>query len=61
MITKNECANYINTNITNELTADEVKILKDSIENHPAKDILVDSLIHALGDVSLLVEIRDKV
>lgn len=59
MITKTDCADWINANINTRLTADEITMLRNSIENHVAKDILVDSLIHLLGDVSLLVEIRD--
>ena len=59
MITKQECADYINANIDTVLTAEEIKILEDSIKNHPAKDILNDTLIALLGDVSILTGIRD--
>ena len=60
MITKNECADYINANINNLLTIEEINTLRDSIEQHPSKDTLIESLIHLVGDVSLLVDIRDK-
>jgi|TARA_R100001015_G_C4542431_1_gene106127 hypothetical protein len=59
MITKQECADYINANIDTVLTAEEIKILEDSIKNHPAKNILNDTLIALLGDVSILTGIRD--
>ena len=59
MITRQECADYINANIDTVLTAEEIKILEDSIKNHPAKDILNDTLITLLGDVSILTGIRD--
>jgi hypothetical protein len=59
MITRQECADYINANIDTVLTAEEIKILEDSIKNHPAKDILNDTLIALLGDVSVLTGIRD--
>jgi len=59
MISKNEVADYINANIDTVLTADEIKTLEDSITGHPAKKLLVDTLIDTLGDVSVLVEIRD--
>lgn len=59
MITKQECADYINANIDTVLTAEEIKILEDSIKNHPAKNILNDTLIALLGDVSILTSIRD--
>ena len=59
MITKQECADYINANIDTVLTAEEIKILEDSIKNHPARDILNDTLIALLGDVSMLIAIRD--
>lgn len=59
MITRQECADHINANIDTVLTAEEIKILEDSIKNHPAKDILNDTLITLLGDVSILTGIRD--
>ena len=60
MITKQECADWINANISNELTMAEIDTLKNSIENHPLKNILLEILITVLGDISILVEIRDK-
>ena len=59
MITKQECADYINANIETVLTTTEIKTLEDSIKNHPAKDILNNTLIDMLGDVSMLTAIRD--
>ena len=60
MITKQQCADWINENIRNELTTAEIETLRSSIENHPLKNILIDTFITTLGDVSLLIEIRDK-
>ena len=59
MISKNEVADYINANIESLLTAEEIQTLKDSIVNHPAKSLLAETLIDTLGDVSVLIEIRD--
>ena len=59
MITKQDCADYINANINSVLTAEEIKTLEDSIKNHPAKEILNNTLIDMLGDVSILTTIRD--
>ena len=59
MITRTEVADYINANIENVLTADEIKTLEDSIKNHPAKVLLAETLIDTLGDVSMLTAIRD--
>lgn len=59
MITKQDCADYINANINSVLTAEEIKTLEDSIKNHPAKEILNNTLIDMLGDVSILTIIRD--
>lgn len=61
MITKQECADYINANINSVLTEDEIKTLEDSIKNHPAKLVLTNTLIDMLGDVSILTSIRDEV
>lgn len=60
MITRQECADYINANIETVLTATEIKTLEDSIKNHPAKLILTNTLIDMLGDVSILTSIRDE-
>lgn len=59
MISKSEVADYINANIETVLTATEIKTLEDSIKNHPAKQLLVETLIDTLGDVSMLIGIRD--
>ena len=59
MISRDEVADYINNNIETVLTAEEIKTLEDSIKNHPAKDILNNTLIDMLGDVSMLIGIRD--
>ena len=60
MITKQQCADYINANMTSALTPAEIKTLKDSIANHSQKEELVDTLINCFGDVSILVEVRDN-
>jgi hypothetical protein len=60
MITKNDVADYINANIETVLTTDEIKMLQDSISGHPAKRLLVETLIDTLGDVSILIDIRDN-
>ena len=60
MISKGEVADYINANIETVLTADEIKKLEDSIKNHGAKPLLVETLIDLLGDVSILTAIRDE-
>ena len=60
MITRQECADYINANINSVLTEDEIKTLEDSIKNHPAKLVLTNTLIDMLGDVSILTSIRDE-
>lgn len=59
MISKQEVADYINANIETLLTAEEIKILEDSIKNHPGKYMITDILIEILGDVSILTAIRD--
>lgn len=60
MITKQQCADYINANMTSALTPAEIKTLKDSIANHSQKEELVNTLINCFGDVSILVEVRDN-
>jgi hypothetical protein len=55
MITQQETADYINANINSTLTANERDLLKAKIT--PAQAIV---LIKLLGDVSILVHIRDK-
>tara|TARA_Y100000592_G_C5470305_1_gene319055 strand:- start:1287 stop:1517 length:231 start_codon:yes stop_codon:yes gene_type:complete len=59
MISKQEVADYINANIETLLTAEEIKILEDSIKNHPGKYMITDILIEVFGDVSILTAIRD--
>ena len=59
MIAKTDVADYINANIDTVLTAEEIKMLEDSIKNHPAKKLLAETLIDVLGDVSILTAIRD--
>ena len=59
MISKQEVADYINANIETLLTAKEIKILEDSIKNHPGKYMITDILIEVFGDVSILTAIRD--
>ena len=69
MITKEQCADYINGNLTTLLTDDEILTLRRSLEtfgndsqgnvNKVARRYLTESLIGILGDVSMLVEIRD--
>ncbi len=59
MITKEQCADWINANIENELTAEEIEKFRDSIKGFPAKKPLCEALIGVFGDVSLLVELRD--
>jgi hypothetical protein len=59
MISRSEVADYINGNIETVLTAEEIKIMEDSIKNHPNKIALTHILIDILGDVSMLTAIRD--
>ena len=56
MITKQEVADYINANINDALSSDEIETLRTNIT--PA---LATILIKLLGDVSFLIEIRDGV
>jgi|TARA_A100001011_G_scaffold221523_2_gene229480 hypothetical protein len=59
MISKSEVADYINGNIETLCTAEEIKTLEDSIKNHPLKKSISNILIDVLGDVSILIAIRD--
>ena len=54
MITQQEVADYINANIGDALTSEELNTLRAKIT--PA---LATVLIKLLGDVSFLIEIRD--
>lgn len=55
MITKQETADYINANLATSLTEEEILILRSKITKE-----LATVLIKLLGDVSLLIEIRDS-
>tara|TARA_B100001750_G_C15080289_1_gene385561 strand:- start:118 stop:303 length:186 start_codon:yes stop_codon:yes gene_type:complete len=59
MITKQECADYINANMSVALTPEEVETLRKSIHNNKAGKFLAEILIEVFGDVTMLVEIRD--
>ena len=69
MITKEQCADYINANMTTVLTDDEILTVRRSLENFgmdsqgnvnlERRKYLAEALIGILGDVTLLVEIRD--
>jgi hypothetical protein len=69
MITKEQCADYINGNLTTVLTDDEVLTLRRSLENFgmdsqgnvnkTSRRYLCEALIGVFGDVTMLVEIRD--
>lgn len=54
MITKQEAADYINANIRDALSAEEIAQLRSLISPQ-----LATVFIKLLGDVSLLTEIRD--
>lgn len=54
MITQQETADYINENIAISLTPDEIQTIKSKITPE-----LATVLIKLLGDVSMLIEIRD--
>lgn len=54
MITKQDTADYINANIATALTAEEIQMIRSTVTPK-----LATILIKLLGDVSLLIEIRD--
>ena len=54
MITKQDTADYINENIAALLTAEEIQTIRSRITPE-----LASVLIKLLGDVSMLIEIRD--
>jgi hypothetical protein len=54
MITQQETADYINANIATALTTEEIAAVKSNINKN-----LAGVLIKLLGDVTMLVEIRD--
>ena len=61
MITKEQCADYINANMATVLTAEEIQTLKNSIRNSgETRGTLIESLIEVFGDGSLLIELRDE-
>ena len=59
MITKQECADYINANMSVGLTPEERDTLRNSIVNNKVPIFLSDILIEVFGDVTMLVDIRD--
>jgi len=69
MITKEQCADFINANMTTALTDDEILTLRKSLENfgidqngnlnYERRKYLCETLIGVLGDVTMLVQIRD--
>ena len=59
MITRQECADYINANMSVVLTPEEVTTLRNSIVNNKVTILLAETLIEVFGDVTMLVEIRD--
>ena len=59
MITKQECADYINANMSVALTPEEKDTLRNSIVNNKVPIFLSDILIEVFGDVTMLVDIRD--
>ena len=69
MITKEQCADYINANMTTALTDEEVITLRNSLNNFrmdsqgnankDARKLLAEAMIGVFGDVTMLVEIRD--
>ena len=59
MITKEECADYINANMSVALTPEEKDTLRNSIVDNKASELLTETLIDVFGDVTMLIEIRD--
>lgn len=60
MITKEECADYINANIDTVLTPAEIETLKNSIRDQgEMRRTLCEALIEVFGDVSVLIDLRD--
>jgi len=59
MITKQECADYINANMSVALTPEERDTLRNSIVNSKVPIFLSEILIEVFGDVTMLVDIRD--
>ena len=61
MITKQECADYINANMSVALTPEEITTLRKSIADNKASEFLTETLIDVFGDVTMLVEIREEI
>ena len=59
MITKQECADYINANMSVALTPEERDTLRNSIVISKVPIFLSEILIEVFGDVTMLVDIRD--
>ncbi len=57
MITRKECADFLNVAIEQELTTDERNTLVESVRK--TGPYLAEALIEIVGDVSYLVEVRD--
>ena len=56
MISQQECADYLNNAIENDLTIKEKNTLAWSINS----DALGEAVLELVGDVTLFVEARDK-
>ncbi len=59
MITREECADYINANMSVALTPEEIITLRNSIAGARVTEVLTDILIEVFGDVTMLIELRD--
>ena len=55
MITKQECADYINANMSVVLTPEEVTTLRNSIVNNKVTILLAETLIEVFGEVTMLL------
>ena len=56
MTTKQDVADYINSNLESTLNANEIAYLQERVDPY-----LAQALIKVVGDVSRLVEIRDNI
>ena len=56
MTTKQDEADYINSNLESTLNANEIAYLQERVDPY-----LAQALIKVVGDVSRLVEIRDNI
>ena len=59
MITREECADYINANMSVALTPEEIITLRNSIAGARVTEVLTDILIEVFGDVTMLIELKD--